>query len=444
MRQLTLFLFLLTAATLTAQPKQNSPYSRYGIGDPVNQFFASAAGWGGQTAAFHDPYHINVGNPASFAHLRSTALETGLYAKYSSYKSSTSSLNNWSGNLGYIALGFMLKSPINEVLDKAKSPWKFGMGISMTPYTTIGYKVQTQDSVTNLGKISNAYQGNGGSYRLTWSNGAKYKNTSFGVNLGWMFGKASYENTTDFDADVTYSFLDNSRKEYGMNGFIWSLGVQHDIVLENFQNDKETPLRWITIGATAEGKHKLRVTADDIFIRSRSTSATGVLGSPDTLVYNVDVKQNLTLPATFTVGIQYAKSGKIKLGLQLGMEQWSQYNNEARPETFHNTVSVSGGVEYTPDYTSYNNYAKRMRYRAGGYFRQDPRSVEDGKRLNDVGLTLGFGFPIVLPRQQTSFVNAAFELGKLGAGSAIEETYARITIGFTMNDNTWFYKRRFE
>jgi len=61
-----------------------------------------------------------------------------------------------------------------------------------------------------------------------------------------------------------------------------------------------------------------------------------------------------------------------------------------------------------------------------------------------MGVTFGFGFPLVLPRQQTSFVNAAFELGKIGTDSAIEESYVRLTLGFTMNDNTWFYKRRFE
>jgi hypothetical protein len=108
-----------------------------------------------------------------------------------------------------------------------------------------------------------------------------------------------------------------------------------------------------------------------------------------------------------------------------------------------NTISFSAGLEYTPDHISYNRYLKRVRYRIGGYFREDPRVV-NGKNFNDVGLTFGFGFPLILPRQQTSFVNAAFELGKNGASSPIEETYFRMTFGFTLNDNTWFYKRRFE
>lgn len=86
---------------------------------------------------------------------------------------------------------------------------------------------------------------------------------------------------------------------------------------------------------------------------------------------------------------------------------------------------------------------KRVRYRAGAYYRQDPREI-NGKNLDDIGVTLGFGFPLILPRQQTSFVNAAFEIGKIGTDSPIEETYYKLTVGFTLNDNTWFYKRRFE
>jgi hypothetical protein len=80
----------------------------------------------------------------------------------------------------------------------------------------------------------------------------------------------------------------------------------------------------------------------------------------------------------------------------------------------------------------------------GAYYRQDPRSVKGGTDLNDIGFTLGLGMPVIMPRQQTSFVNLALELGKLGTDSPLEETYFRITAGFTLNDNTWFFKRRFE
>ena len=448
MRFLITPLFLLTSLSLFAQPKLNSPYSRFGIGDPVNQFFANSAGWGGQTAAFHDPFHLNLVNPASYAHLRTTTLETGLFAKYSHLKSATSTKDNWSGNLAYLALGFTLKSPINEVLDKKKSPWQLGMGLALTPYSLVGYNVQTIDNLPDLGIVENSFEGNGGTYRLAWSNAVKYQNTAVGLNLGWMFGKSVYENTTDFAvADSlpgsSSSFQTNRREDLKINGFVWSAGVQHDFVLQTADNDKNVPTRWIAVGITGEGKHDLRAVSDKLFLRSRGLLSNGQYSDADTLESALDVRQTLTLPATFSIGAQYVRANKLKVGAQFGYEGWASYRSGTRPGTFRNSVSVSAGVEYTPDYVSYNNYGKRIRYRLGGYFRQDPRVVNE-KGLNDVGLTFGFGFPITLPRQQTSFVNTAFELGKLGGDSLIEETYFRITVGFTLNDNTWFYKRRFE
>ncbi len=440
-----LLLFFCTTF-LIAQPKQNSAYSRFGIGDLLPQYFANQAGWAGQTAAFHDPYHLNLSNPASFAHLKTTTLETGMYARYSQYSSTNATLNNWSGNLAYLALGFTLNSPINEVLDKVKSPWRYGMGVSLTPYSLVGYKTVSSDSTADLGLVNNTFQGNGGTYRLAWNGAAKYNNTSFGLTLGWAFGKSRYESINDFDAANTFSFLNNSRKDLSIKGFVYNVGVQHDVMLEYFETDRTTPKRWFTLGFTAHGNTKMKVTNEDLFVRSRNTSAGGTFSSPDTLINFTGenaLKQNMTMPAAFTVGIQYINAVRFKAGLQFGLDMWKNYENEARPETMRNTLSISGGIEYTPNAISYNRYFKRVRYRAGAFLREDSRYI-DGKSFENIGVTFGLGFPITLPRQQTSFVNVAFELGNNGAGTSIEEQYAKVTLGFTLNDNTWFFKRRFE
>ncbi|MFN0216565.1 MAG: hypothetical protein ACKVT2_20075 [Saprospiraceae bacterium] len=446
MRLFSLFLLLTTSAALWAQPKFNAPYSRYGIGDIVSPSFANQTGWGGQTAAFHDPFHLNLANPASFAYLRATALETGLYTKHSKYQSGNTTQKEWSGNLTHLALGFTLKSPINEVLDKEKSLWNYGMGIALTPYSRVGYNIETRDTMPGLDDIQNNFQGSGGLYRIAWTGAAKHKNTAFGLNLGWVFGKTTYENIAffyDTSSVKLPSFQNNNRQDIATNGFVWNLGIQHDFVLEHAENDKNVPTRWLTLGLAGNGNHNLSSIEDKFQIRSRGQLLNGNYADADTLTASTGQSKKLTLPAAFSIGIQYVKANKLKLGAQFGFESWSGYVNEARPETFRNTFSVSGGIEYIPDYISYNKAFKRMRYRAGAYFRQDPRSV-GAKDLNDIGFTLGLGLPVIMPRQQTSFVNLALEIGKLGTDSPIEETYFRLTAGFTLNDNTWFYKRRFE
>ena len=203
------------------------------------------------------------------------------------------------------------------------------------------------------------------------------------------------------------------------------------------------PTRWITLGLAGNGKHNLRATENRFQIRSRGQLTNGNYSDADTLTALTGQRRKLALPATFSLGVQYVKANKLKVGAQVGLESWSGYVNEARPDVFRNTFSVAGGVEYIPEFSSYNKFMRRMRYRAGAYFRQNPRSVGDND-FNDVGFTLGLGMPVILPRQQTSFVNFALEIGKIGTDSPIEETYVRFTAGFTLNDNTWFYKRRFE
>lgn len=437
-------LFCLVSTALLAQPKLNAPYTRFGIGNIAPGYFAVQSGQGGLTTAFADPYHLNLANPASFAYLRTTTLETGLFAQNSQFQSSSSNLNVWSGNLAYFALGFTLRSPINEALDRKRSPWRHGMGFSLTPYSVVGYDTQSIDTLASVGIVKSRFEGNGGTYRLAWHGASRYKNTSLGATLGWMFGTSRYENTTSF-ADSLPTFENNFYDRYSVGGLVWKLGVQHDIVLKRLENDKEVPTKWITLGATAESQHRLNATSDIVRLRSRGRSiTTGQYLDPDTIEFSSGVDRRVTLPGSFSFGVEYVSVDKFKIGAQTTFENWKNYENEARPdEEFNNTLSVAAGVEFIPDYASYNRYMKRVRYRFGGYYRQDPRKVAN-QDLTDLGITFGLGFPLVLPRQQTSFINFGVEAGRFGANSPISETYVRMTLGFTFNDNSWFFKRRFE
>lgn len=83
-----------------------------------------------------------------------------------------------------------------------------------------------------------------------------------------------------------------------------------------------------------------------------------------------------------------------------------------------------------------------MRYRLGFYYGTDPRSIGT-EQVTRYALTLGTGFPIVLPRQQVSFMNTALEIGRFGVPDVLQETFVKLSVGFTLNDNSWFFKRKF-
>ena len=49
----------------------------------------------------------------------------------------------------------------------------------------------------------------------------------------------------------------------------------------------------------------------------------------------------------------------------------------------------------------------------------------------------------VFQTAQVSFINTAFEFGRAGVDGELEENFVRLTFGFTLNDNSWFFKRKF-
>lgn len=142
-------------------------------------------------------------------------------------------------------------------------------------------------------------------------------------------------------------------------------------------------------------------------------------------------------------GIMYQKPDKFRLGINYSTALWTNYENETKPESLKDAYEISIGGEIIPEYDSYNNYFKKMRYRFGAFYKTDPRSDGFNEQLTGYGITLGVGFPIILPRQTTSFVDIAFEVGRFGSDQALMENYINMTVGFTLNDDKWFIKRKF-
>lgn len=428
---------LLWCAIAWAQPKDNSPYSRLGLGDLVPQTMVSQIGTGGWGAAYNDPYHINLLNPASFAFLNSTSYDVGLYAKYARLKGGDEATDVWSGNLRYLALAFPMQNPINESLAQKVKPVKWGMGIALTPFTNVGYDIQTTEVLPGVDTTTNLFRGTGGSYKVTWSNGWKYKNLAAGVNLAYLFGKINYERQVIFD-DLGVAYQTLFDDAISLSGVTWDAGLQYAILFKKINDEgKKVPSgKRLVIGATAHAPNRFQTNSSRLYRGYNFQYPDG-----DTVVNESNVIQHGTLPLEWSAGFMFESSNKWRLGAEYRYSQWSRYENEAKPETLNDSWRLSGGVEYIPDANSYNKFGRRMRYQLGAFYGTDPRNFRT--ELNNYGLTLGAGFPILLPRQQISFVHAALETGFFGAPGELRETYSRLSLSFTLNDNSWFFKRKF-
>jgi hypothetical protein len=425
------------------RPKENSPYSRMGLGNYFSQYLASTAAMGGLSAAYHDPFHLNLLNPASLPHLRATAFEIGMYAKYSQLESSEQSDNLWGGNIGYIALGFPLKNRVNEALDRSQSPWDFGMNLALMPYTQVGYDVTIQDRQDDGYKLAtNRLKGDGGTYRLQWGNGVQYKGLSLGATLNYNFGKLINNRRVDFDS-LAHSFSTEFLDEMSVSGVTWNFGAMytHSFKEKNSDGMMVANGKRLIFGAYGHSAQDINTNSSNLYVRSNVSSfvTTAVI---DTISYLTDQERKMTLPTEFTFGIAYEEYTKLRLGLEYSIGQWSQYNNPSKPESLTNNSRLSFGIEYVPDATSYNSYTKKMFYRGGFFTGTDPRSA-GGEQIKHTGITLGLGFPIIMPRQQISFFDLSLELGQFGVKDVLQEKYAKLTLGFTLNDNSWFFKRKF-
>ena len=153
---------LLVPLISWAQPKDNSPITRYGIGDVYRGDFNQTGATGGLYGAWTDYYRVNPGNPACLPYLQTTSLEFGLYSRYNQYERNGSQQAVWSGNLDYLSLAFPLKSRINEILDKKETPWDYAMGFSVNPISQVGYDVELTQDIEGVDTVRSIFTGEGG------------------------------------------------------------------------------------------------------------------------------------------------------------------------------------------------------------------------------------------------------------------------------------------
>ena len=431
-------IFLGIGVASYAQPKDNSPFSRIGMGDIVSSDFASSQSMGRLSAVYHDFFESNISNPAAHGFLQYTSLQLGLYAKAANLSFNDEKSSVWSGNLEHISLGIPLVNPINELLERRETKFSWGMNFSLSPYSRVGYNIESTDMIDSVGQILQGFTGEGGTYKVMWGNGWKYKNFSAGLNMGYLYGKESFRNRTDF-LDITNDFTNLAARNIQYKGFVWNGGLiyEHPLDLKKARENEENPSKLLSVGVTFSGNKSFNTSSEILNI-----ALNEVFGNADTLVNETELVGNGVLPSDFSIGLMYREASKFKVGVNFTTESWSNYKNDARSnDILKNSFRVGGGIGWIPDATSISSYWKRLEYRFGLNFEKDPR-VFNGEQLNNFGIHMGMGMPFFLQRQ-VSWLNVALELGRRGTPSGIKENYARLKVGVTLNDDKWFIQRKY-
>ncbi len=425
---------------LLINPTNNSPFSRFGLGNFADQYSAMQAGMAGLTTAMPDQFHLNFGNPATLGFLQVTSFEVGLSARYAALSEPNNNENVWTGNLNYLALGFPLINPINKVLDRDQTPLGIGMSFSLRPFTTVGYDILTDIEVPEVGTTVNSFKGSGSTYKLTWGNGLRYKNFAAGFNIGAIFGKLTNSRRIDFDS-LSISYSTEFQDEVSVGGWLWDAGLMYELPLNEIEESSNRvragEIKRLIFGLRGRGTNYFTTNGSSFQRRDNF-----ILGDVDTLFDQSDVLRQAVLPAEFSVGVTFEKVNQLRLGIEYSMGMWSNYRSEGLPANYSDTWRLAFGGEYVPNIFSFNSYFDKVRYRFGAFYGTDPR-VFNGQQLENYGLTIGFGLPMIKPRETISYFDIAFELGQFGVSDILKETYVKLTFGFALNDNSWFFKRKF-
>jgi long-subunit fatty acid transport protein len=406
---------LLLSFVSFAQQGTSSPYSFYGIGDVRFKGTIESRSMSG-VAVEQDSIHINLENPASYANLKLTAFTIGGTFNSSTLKTDTESAKAQRTALDYLAVAM----PLGK---------KFGLGFGLIPYSSVGYQIETLAG--NTGNNNKRFDGSGGLNKAYLGFAYKVRsNFSIGADVHYNFGKVE---TTGLEFVPGVPVGTQELNTTHFSGVNFNLGAM-------YQHKINQKLSLFT-SATYTLQSKLNS-------ENTRNISTGMLGSG--LNFNIieegtdqksEVDVNMPFKLALSAGIGEARKWLIggKITYQNSVDQASIYNS-ASNVGYGKYGSVSLGGYYVPNYSSFTSYFDRVTYRAGFKFEKTGLII-NSERINDVGLTLGAGFPIT---GSFSNINFGMEFGKRGTKSSglIQENYANFSIGFSLNDK-WFERSKF-
>jgi hypothetical protein len=416
-------LFLLNAATISlAQVRISSPYTRYGLGEIQNNFLSRNMAMGGITYGVRDSRIINFGNPASYTSYDTNTFvcDIGLISNFSQVQTAsvTQGYTNYS-TLGYLVFGF----PVSK--------W-MGATLGLVPYSKTGYQIIAADTIDNIGRVVQKYDGSGGLNRFfAGTSFLMFKRLSLGVNVSYLFGTIS-KNRAVYFPEMTYTYNFRVRNQMVIYDFATELGLQYQ---QPFGKDYS-----LTFG----GKYSLPMgmrTTRDYFAERFTTTSAGDDIVKDTLEQTSGQRGITYMPMTIGGGAVMKKGDKWLVGADFTWENWSAYKSYGVKDSIGDSWRISTGGQYTPKGSSVSGFFSRMSYRLGFRYGKTSLRLYD-KDVNEYAVSLGFGVPV---RRSRSTINVAFEFGKRGntTNNLIQENFGKITFGIGIREN-WFFRRKLE
>ncbi|WP_157580896.1 hypothetical protein [Segetibacter koreensis] len=429
------FIVFLILTFYTANAQENSPFSRYGLGDVYPSQNVINRAMGNISSTYANGQSVNLGNPAAYSELKIVTYDIGVALDTRSLKSANPVLKYNSVNLtpSYVALGMPLSKKHN-----------LGLAFGLKPLSRVSYSIQDNKRIYG-DSINYLYEGDGGLYQAFVGIGKRWGGLRIGINTGYMFGtKQNSTITTPVDSVSTYT--SNSQTLTTFNKIFFNAGLQYDAMLS-----KTTTLRF---GFSGNLKQKLNA-QQQINRETITYDANGSMQKVDSIYQPQEKAGKIEFPLSYAAGISLNSSvidhlgnkfEKSILAVEYETTKWADYRFFDQPDKLINSWQFKVGGQLTPNPLSIKSYWDRVNYRAGFYYGKEALNVE-GNELPVYALTLGAGLPIRKWRSfdnQYTIINTAIEIGKRGnKNNNITESFFRLSFGLNLSD-IWFIKRKYE
>ncbi len=413
-----------------------SPYSMYGLGE-INQPGSQAArSMGGAGVAQRTPAAVNLLNPAAYSVTmnRSVLFNFGLEAQ--NYYLSQPKSNGAMAKSSYNTVNF---HDIALQLPLAK---KLGMGFSLTPYSSVGYRLYGREVLPDVGLAEYDYEGEGDITQVKLGIGWEiFKNFSIGAAAQYYWGNIDRYFTMTIipytgDGSMSYPATKGTHI-YSVSRFKGQFGFQYS-PLYNRKNI-------LTIAATYDlgGDLKPRVTNEITINGNFESDAKAEEGYLE-----------VRLPGQVVAGIHY-ENNKVAISADYVYQNWGSRNQSTEPAAggfpvaYCDTHTVKFGAEWTPNRNDVRLFLRRWHYRAGFNY-GDYHQMFGGKRVPQYAVTLGIGIPVKFGG--FSSIDVGMEYGCRGNHEIIAQNvgmirqrYLKFSVAFSLfGEDYWFVRPKYD
>jgi len=413
LKKLVVVLFVFCGLSAFAQLGTSSPYSRFGLGDLQGNVFPVYNALGGGVTALSSSNSVNPSNPASYTSFRANSFlfSTGGLHKTTQIQNLTDNQVANNSAFSHLTIAFPISS-------------KLGASFGMLPFSNIGYTINTRDTVVDADMI---YTGDGGLSKVYFGGAYEpFKGFSVGINASYLFGGLNRRKKLDYDDE---SFFDSrSNSSINLKGYYYELGLMYK---KELMNDKE-----LSFGLTANNNSTLRAKQTNIV--ETISGANEIV--KDTANSGVEWGE-VTLPKYISTGLTYRDGEKWLLVADYSMQNWADYTLLGESDDLSNSMRLSGGLQYTPEFNSVTKYYKRMQYRLGAAYSNTPLTLND-TQLKEMSVSFGFGIPV---RKSRTKYDVSLTLGQRGTtdNSLIKEQFVKFGLSVSY-DGIWFVKRKYD